>query len=132
MSKNGIVILTDENFYNEVVESSLPVLIEHGANWPTPIELLVLETLKELAIEFEGQIKVARLDMNESSYSVSEFNLWKFPCILIFMGGRVVDKTSIAVQKAVLADKLRRLLNLQETPDSPLIETKRVRDEGWH
>ncbi len=63
MLKNGIVILTDENFQKEVIECPLPVLVEHGTNWPFPIELLVSEILNELAIEFEGQIKVARLDI---------------------------------------------------------------------
>lgn len=102
-------ILTDANFQKEVLESPEPVLVEFGADWCGACDMLapILERLRE---EFNGQIKIARLDVDAGERLVKEYGIRDIPTLALFKNGQVVDEIIGVVPRQVIAAKLRALL----------------------
>ena len=102
-------ILTDANFQKEVLESPVPVLVEFGADWCGACHMLapILERLHE---EFDGQIKIARLDVDASARLVTGYGVQEIPTLALFKHGEIFDEIIGVVPGQVIADKLRALL----------------------
>src|SRR5512145_2975500 len=101
--------LTDANFQKEVLDSPKPVLVEFGADWCGACDMLapILERLRE---EFDGQIKIARLDVDACARLVAEYGIRDVPTLVLFKNGRIVDEIIGVVPRQVIAGKLRALL----------------------
>jgi thioredoxin 1 len=102
-------ILNEANFEKEVLENPDPVLVEFGANWSGASHMMapILEQLRE---EFDGQIKIARLDIDTSGRVATKYGIQDIPTLTFFKNGQVVDQISGLVPRQVIAAKLRALM----------------------
>ena len=99
------IALTDENFAAEVLESSIPVLVDFWAAWCGPCRM-VAPIVDELADEYSGRAKVAKLDVDSAQKTAVEFGIRSIPTMLIFKGGKVADQLIGALPKQQITEKL--------------------------
>lgn len=90
------IVFTDQNFEQEVLESENPVVVDFWAHWCAPCRI-VSPIIEELAKEFEGKVKVGKLNVDENPQSASKYGIMSIPSILFFRGGQPV-KTMIGAQ----------------------------------
>ena len=102
------VELTDGNI-KEIINSGKPVVVDFWAEWCGPCRR-VGPIVEELAKEFDGQVVVGKMDVDENVETPNEYGIRNIPTILFFKDGQVVDKQIGATQKAVLAAKIQALL----------------------
>ena len=96
---------TDANFQSEVLESDQPVLVDFWAAWCAPCRA-VGPTIEELAKQFDGTVKVGKLNIDENPQAPSGFNIHSIPAVVLFKDGKVVE-TLVGVQSK---DKYERAL----------------------
>ena len=85
-----VVELTDENFETEVINSDTPVLVDFWAPWCGPCRA-VAPTMEELAQDFSGKAKVAKLNVDENQGVAGALKIMSIPTVMIFKGNTVVD-----------------------------------------
>ncbi len=102
------VTLTDANFASEVLESDQPVLVDFWATWCGPCRIIA-PIIIELADEFEGKAKVAKLDVDHNPQTAMQYGVRSIPTLLFFKDGQVVDQLVGTAPKKVLAAKLEGL-----------------------
>ena len=93
------------NFESEVLQSSTPVLVDFWAAWCQPC-LRLAPTIEELAQDYEGKVKVAKVDVDSNPSLAQEFNIRGIPSLIIFKDGKMFDMLVGAVPKAQIASKL--------------------------
>lgn len=89
------LILTDQNFQTEVLESKTPVLVDFWAAWCMPCRI-VSPIVEELATEYGEKLKVGKLNVDQNQVA-SKYGIMSIPSLLIFKNGQVV-KTMIGAQ----------------------------------
>jgi thioredoxin 1 len=97
--------ITDANFENEVVNSDIPVLIDFWAVWCGPCKLIA-PTVEEIANDYQGKVKVGKLDVDNNQMVATKFGIRSIPTLLIFKGGKIVDQIVGAVPKSAIIQKL--------------------------
>ena len=102
------VTLTDANFASEVLESDQPVLVDFWATWCGPCRIIA-PIIVELADEFEGKAKIAKLDVDHNPKTAMQYGVRSIPTLLFFKDGQVVDQLVGPALKKVLAAKLEGL-----------------------
>ncbi|NET11197.1 MAG: thioredoxin [Symploca sp. SIO2B6] len=102
------VNLTADTFASEVIESSVPVLVDFWAPWCGPCRVMN-PIITELAQEYEGSLKVAKLDVDTAKAIASQYNVTAIPTLLIFKNGEEVDRIAGLATKSVIADRLAAL-----------------------
>ena len=100
--------LTADNFAEEVLESEVPVLVDFWAEWCPPCRAIA-PAIEALAEEFDGQAKVAKVDVDQYPELSSQYDISAIPALLFFKDGELVDRATGVTQKSILADKLRSL-----------------------
>lgn len=103
-----LVEVNDQNF-DEVKTSNLPVMMDIGATWCGPCKALA-PIVEEIAAEYEGKAMVCKVDADESPAISSEFRVRSVPTVLFIKNGTVVDKSVGLVAKETLTGKLNALL----------------------
>jgi thioredoxin 1 len=106
--QKSYVTLTDANFQQEVLESDVPVLVDFWAAWCGPC-IALGPVIEELAEEFQGKVKVGKLNVDDSPVVAQQFGIRSIPTILIFEGGQVVDQQIGLAPKSQLAKRLTAL-----------------------
>jgi thioredoxin 1 len=107
MAENGkTVVVTDGNFNNEIEQHSGLSLVDFWAAWCGPCRM-VAPVIEQLAGEYEGQLKVGKLDVDANQQTAMRFNIRSIPSILIFKDGQLVDTVVGAVPKAFLERKIQ-------------------------
>jgi thioredoxin 1 len=90
------VTLSDQNFATEVEKASLPVVVDFWAPWCGPCKI-VGPTIDALAKEYEGKVKVGKLNVDENPETASKYGVMSIPTVFVFKGGQPV-KTLIGAQ----------------------------------
>lgn len=103
------VEITDSNFEAEVIGSDTPVLIDFWAEWCGPCKMIA-PIVEEIAGEYEGKLKVGKLDVDSNQQVAMRFGIRGIPTLLIFKGGQVVDQIVGAVPKPQLSARLEKVL----------------------
>lgn len=104
-----ITEVRDDNFEAEVIRSDLPVLIDFWAPWCGPCKTIA-PVVEELAKEYEGRLKVAKLNVDDNPATPSRYGVRGIPNLLLIKGGAVKGQIVGAVPKARLVDAIERAL----------------------
>lgn len=92
----NVLTLTEDNWKEEVVGSDTPVLVDFWAPWCGPCRIIA-PIIEELAEEFEGKLKVGKLNTDENPNIAMQYGIRAIPTVILFKNGEVVD-TRIGVQ----------------------------------
>jgi thioredoxin 1 len=109
MASNDVVTLEDGTFEAEVLKSEVPVLVDFWAVWCAPCKAIA-PAVEELALEYKGKLKVAKLDIDHHQQVPQKFGIRSIPTLLIFKGGRVVDTIVGAVPKSKLVESIKKVM----------------------
>jgi thioredoxin 1 len=90
MGQNTIAV-TDSNFKSEVLNSSVPVLVDFWAEWCGPCRALAPK-LEEIAQELAGKVRIVKLNVDENPQTPGEFGIRGIPAMLLFKGGQQVGE----------------------------------------
>ena len=82
------IILTKDNFENEVLKSDKPVLVDFWAVWCGPCRMLA-PTVDEIANEYEGRIKVGKVNVDDEPELANMFKISSIPTVLVFKDGKL-------------------------------------------
>jgi thioredoxin 1 len=91
MAAPNIITLTQENFAREVLESTTPVLVDFWGEWCPPCRALS-PILDELADEYDGRIKIGKVNIDNQQALASEYGVRAVPTMLLFSQGQVADQ----------------------------------------
>ncbi|MGQ9630711.1 MAG: thioredoxin TrxA [bacterium] len=97
----NIRILTDSNFDDEVLKSDRPVLVDFWAPWCGPCRM-VSPIVEEIAREYDGKLKVGKLNTDENPEITTKYGIRSIPTLLFFKGGKIVETVIGAVPKGKL------------------------------
>lgn len=100
---------TDENFESEVLKSDKPVLVDFWAVWCGPCKAIA-PIVEDLATEYEGKLKVGKLDVDNNQDSAIKYGVRSIPTLLIFKDGKVQETIIGAVPKTHILQKLESVL----------------------
>lgn len=84
---------TSENFKDEVLNSQIPVIVDFWASWCGPCKMMAPE-IESLANDYEGKVKVGKVNVDEESQIATDYNIQAIPTVLLFKNGKV-EKTSV-------------------------------------
>ena len=104
---SSVTQVTDATFQQEVLESELPVLVDFWAPWCGPCRM-VAPVVDELATQYEGQVKVVKLDTDQNPNIASQYGIRSIPTIMVFKAGKQVDTVVGAVPKTTLTQALEK------------------------
>jgi len=107
MSK--IISLNEQSWKNEVTNSELPVIVDFWAEWCAPCRMMA-PILEEISKEYEGKIKVGKLNVDENPTVAGEYRVMGIPTLLFFRSGKLVDKVVGVVPKKALQDKIETII----------------------
>ena len=103
------IAVTDDTFDSEVLESDVLVMVDFWADWCGPCKM-VAPVVEELAGEYDGKIKVAKVDVDASPVVAGKYGIRSIPTMLFFKGGQPVQQVVGAVPKQVLQEQLDTIL----------------------
>ncbi len=93
-----VVHVTDDSFKKDVVESGVPVILDFWAEWCGPCKAIA-PILKDLAKDYEGRAKIAKLDVDSNPNTAAQFGIRGIPTLLVFKNGKEVDRIVGAAPK---------------------------------
>ncbi|MCE5266476.1 MAG: thioredoxin [Planctomycetaceae bacterium] len=83
--------LSDQDFEAEVLQSAEPVLVDFWAPWCGPCRMIA-PVVEELAHENQGELKVAKINIDDSPNTAAAYGVSSIPTVMIFKGGEVADR----------------------------------------
>jgi thioredoxin 2 len=101
--------VTDASFARDVEQSPLPVLLDFWAAWCGPCRMIA-PVIEQLAGELAGRVRVAKLNVDENQMTAGRFGVRSIPTLIIFNGGREVDRIAGAVPREAILGRLRATL----------------------
>ena len=101
--------VTDDSFETDVKQSDIPVIVDFWAAWCGPCRMIA-PILEELAGEYDGKIKIAKMDVEANPKTPSSFAIMSIPALLFFKNGEVVETVTGAKPKAQLVSKIEQVL----------------------
>ena len=87
------VDVTDDNFSEEVLSSTQPVLVDFNATWCGPCREME-PVLAHLSLNYEGRLKVAKLDVDDNPATAEKYNISAIPALVLIHGGQEVDRVT--------------------------------------
>ncbi len=100
MSKN-IIHLSDATFETEVLQSTVPVLVDYWAEWCGPWKMIA-PILDEICKDYDGKLKIAKLNIDENAQTPAKFGIRGIPTLMIFKNGNVEATKVGALSKSQL------------------------------
>ena len=101
--------LNSQNFEQEVLKSSIPVLVDFSADWCGPCKMMA-PVVDELADMYEGEMKVGKINVDQSPDIAQKYNVMSIPMFAFFKNGEVVETAVGALNKAKLQAIIDRVL----------------------
>jgi thioredoxin 1 len=93
--------VTDSNFEAEVLQSQSPVLVDYWAEWCGPCKMIA-PILDDVAKEYEGKLKVAKLNIDENQETPAKYGIRGIPTLMLFKGGNIEATQGGALSKSQL------------------------------
>ena len=90
------IIITEENFENEVLNSDKPVLVDFWAQWCGPCRMLG-PIIEEIANDYEGKVKVGKVNVDEQPNLASKYGIASIPTVIVFKNGKP-EKTLVGLR----------------------------------
>ncbi len=87
----NIINLTQENFEQEVLKSSQPVLVDFWAEWCNPCRALA-PVLEELSREYDGRVKIGKVNIDQFQELAAKYSIHSIPTLLLFAKGEVTEQ----------------------------------------
>jgi thioredoxin 1 len=109
MAGKNVQEFNELNFDQEVLKSEVPVLVDFTATWCGPCKA-ISPLVDQLADEFEGKVKVGKLDIDDAPGVAQRFGIRGVPTLYVFKGGEVVGKMVGAAPKQNIAQLMQRAL----------------------
>lgn len=104
-----IIEFTDGNFAAEVLQADKPVLVDFWAEWCGPCKVIG-PTVEEIAGDYQGRVKVGKLNVDHNQQVAMEFGIRSIPTLLIFNSGTVANQIVGAVSKARITELLNEVI----------------------
>lgn len=101
-----VIQLTDANFDEEVMNTSLPTLTDFWAAWCGPCKMIA-PIVEQLAEEYEGKLKVTKLDVDQNPTVATRFGVMSIPTLILFKGGEAVERLVGYMPKERLLERIK-------------------------
>ncbi len=101
--------VTDHTFEEDVLKSEIPVLLDFWAVWCGPCKIIV-PSLENIAQEYKGRLKVAKMNVDESPMTPSKFSVMSIPTLLLFQGGEIKETIIGAVPQKKIEEAINKHL----------------------
>jgi thioredoxin 1 len=105
----SLVHVNDKNFSSEVLQSSIPVLVDFWATWCGPCRA-ISPIVEELAKEFSGRVKITKLNVDENPATPAQYGVRGIPTLILFKEGKVLDQLVGSVPKTRLKALIEKAL----------------------
>ncbi|RMF57820.1 MAG: thioredoxin [Calditrichaeota bacterium] len=102
----------ESNFASEVLSSDKPVLVDFWAEWCGPCHMLA-PTVHELAEEYDGKIKVGKLNVDENQATAAQYGVMSIPTLILFKDGKELTRLTGVRPKSHIAETLNYFLGQQ-------------------
>ena len=102
---SSLAYFNDENFHQEVLQSTIPVLVDFWAEWCGPCHMIA-PLVEQISEEYQGRVKVGKLNVDECPQTASKFGIRGIPTLLLFQAGQPIEQIIGAVPKAQIITKL--------------------------
>lgn len=109
MASEHVHEFKESTFETEVLNSDQPVMVDFWAPWCAPCRM-VSAAVDELAHEYQGKVKVGKINTDDEMGLAQRYNVMSIPTVLVFRGGQVIDQQIGAVPKARLDEMLQKAL----------------------
>ncbi|MFH1459023.1 MAG: thioredoxin [Candidatus Omnitrophota bacterium] len=105
----AIIHLNNDNFKKEVIDASGSVLVDFYADWCGPCKM-VGPILQELANEYEGKVKICKVNVDGAQEVASEYGVMSIPTMIYFKDGKKVNQTVGALPKDQIKENIKKFL----------------------
>jgi thioredoxin 1 len=107
MASEKIIEVDNDNFQDQVLGADAPVLVDFWAEWCGPCRM-VAPTLEQLADQYEGKVRIAKLNVDNAQETAMQFGVSSIPTFILFKGGEVADRMLGAMPKSAFESFLDR------------------------
>jgi len=109
MASDKIQIVGDANFESDVLQASVPVLVDFWATWCAPCRAIA-PSIEALAGEYDGRVRFAKHNIDDDPGTPTRFEIRSIPTLLLFKGGKVVAQIIGAQPKAKIEEMIKAAL----------------------